>query len=345
MGAYRSSGEGVMLRANPALVRLNGYEDEQTMLVDVNNAHSDWYVQSGRRAEFRTLLERDGVVRGFISEVIRHHDREHRWVSETAHGVYDPDGELLYYEGTVEDITDRVAAQQAQERSEAQLRLLTGQLPGMAFVIRVTDEGDARYRFVSDGVRQIYGLSPEEVLREPGVLARYRHPDDAQRFVEHIRRIHAGEADHGLEFRIVLPDGRIRWLYRRSDTVVREPDAQVRVGILLDITARKEAELALRENEALWKLALDSAGDGVWDWNMATGEEYVSPRIKAMYGYTDSEIANQPLDLDNRTHPDDVPQMQSDRQAHFEDVHRCTATSTASVARTAAGNGCSRAAW
>ena len=272
----------------------------------------------GGGTAFRALLERDGFVRGFISEVVRHQDGEHRWISENAHGVFDAAGALIYYEGTVEDITDRMAAQQAQQDSEAQLRLLTGQLPGMAFVIRVTDDGEARYRFVSEGVRQIYGLSPEEVLAETGILARYRHPDDAQRFADHIRRIHAGEKDHGLEFRIVLPDGSIRWLYRRSDTVAREPGAQIRVGILLDITARKEAELALRESEALWKLALDSAGDGVWDWNMLTGEEYVSPRIKAMYGFTDGEIASHPLDLDQRTHPDDVAQMRVDRQAHFE---------------------------
>ncbi|WP_374413503.1 PAS domain-containing protein [Hydrogenophaga sp.] len=318
IGAYRSSREGMMLRANPALVQINGYQDESSMLEGVNRANSDWYVQPGRRAEFRALLERDGVVRGFVSEVTRQRDGAHLWVNENAHGVYGPTGDLEYYEGTVEDITDRVAAQKAQFEANAQLRLLAGQLPGMAFVVRVTDQGDTQYRFVSDGVRQIYGLTPDDVLRDPGVLARYRHPDDARHFLEHVHRIHAGEPDHGMEFRIVLPDGRIRWLFRRSDTVAEEPGAKVRVGILLDITARKEAELALRQSEALWKLALDSAGDGVWDWNMATGEEYVSSRIKAMYGYTEGELDNSPVELDKRTHPDDIPQMRADRQAHFE---------------------------
>ena len=65
-------------------------------------------------------------------------------------------------------------------------------------------------------------------------------------------------------------------------------------------------------------LALDSAGDGVWDWHLVTGEEYVSPRIKAMYGYGDGELLQGSNELDERTHPDDVPQMLADRAAHFD---------------------------
>ena len=318
IGAYRSSAAGVMLFANPALVRINGYDDECAMLTDVNQASSDWYVVPGRRAHFHRLMARDGFVRGFVSEVVRHSDGVHLWVNENAHSVRDESGQLLYFEGTVEDITERVQAQEAQARSEERLRLLTEQIPGMVFVVFVPDGGDPQYRFVSGGVRHIYGLAPEDVMRDPLILSRYRHPEDAPRFADHIRHIHDGRSDAGFEYRIVLPDGTVRWVYRRSDTVAHEPGGQVRVGLLLDITDRKQAEIALRESEALWKLALDSAGDGVWDWNLATGEEYVSPRIKAMYGYTSDELLQQAQELDDRTHPDDVAQMRADRQAHFD---------------------------
>ncbi len=318
VGAYRTSSAGVMLRANPALIRLNGYDDEATMLADVNRASSDWYVQRGRRAEFRELLERDGFVRGFVSEVVRYCDGQRLWVSENAHEVRDASGALSYYEGTVEDITAQMQAQEDLRASEERLRLLTRQIPGMVFVVHVSDDGATRYHFVSAGVQQIYGLTPEEVLNKPGILVRYRHPDDAPLFAEHIRRVHAGMPDLGFEYRIVLPDGTIRWLYRRADTVSHDATGQIRVGLLLDITDRKLAELALRESEALWKLALDSAGDGVWDWNIATGEEYVSPRIQAMYGYADGELLPHASELDALTHPDDLAQMQTDRQAHFE---------------------------
>jgi PAS domain S-box-containing protein len=318
VGAYRTSSAGVMLRANPALVRINGYDNEVDMLADVNRASSDWYVQRGRRAQFRELLEHDGFVRGFVSEVVRHCDGRRLWVSENAHAVKDAGGNLMYYEGTVEDITAQRQAQEDLRASEERLRLLTQQIPGMVFVVQVGDDGSTRYRFVSAGVQQIYGLTPEDVMSQPDILVRYRHPDDAPAFAEHIRRIHAGTPDRGFEYRIVLPDGSIRWLYRRADTVSHEATGQVRVGLLLDITDRKNAELALRDNEALWKLALDSAGDGVWDWNLATGEEYVSPRIQAMYGYADGELMPRADELDARTHPDDVAQMRADRLAHFE---------------------------
>lgn len=318
IGAYRSSPDGEMIRANPALVRLNGYDTEAELLGAVKDIAQEWYVDPGRRAEFRRLLERDGHVRAFVSEIRRHRTRERIWISENAHAVRDPQGRLCWYEGTVEDITERVEAQAARQRSEEQLRLLTAQIPGMVFVVEVPDSGAIRYRFVSAGVQQIYGLTPEDVLRDPDILARHRHPDDAPLFAAHIQRIQTGVPDEGFEFRIVRADGQERWLFRRSDTVLLDAGTKVRVGLLLDVTARKQAELALRESEALWKLALDSAGDGVWDWNLATGEEYVSPRIRAMYGYAEHELPQLARELDARTHPDDVPQMLADRQAHFE---------------------------
>jgi PAS domain-containing protein len=74
---------------------------------------NEWYVVPGRRAEFRRLLERDGFVRSFVSEIRPKGSDRHIWVSENAHVVRDADGRVLYYEGTFEDITAQVLAQQA----------------------------------------------------------------------------------------------------------------------------------------------------------------------------------------------------------------------------------------
>ena len=322
IGAYRSSAAGDMVSANPALVRMNGYEDEATMLAEVNRRQSDWYVLPGQRSHFHRLLARDGFVRGLVSEVVRPVDGVRRWVSENAHSVCDAAGRLMYYEGTVEDITAQVEAQDALARSEQQLRLLTAQIPGMVFVVHVTPDGQRSYRFVSPGVRDIYGFGPEDLMRDPMLMARYRHPEDSDLLHHNMGNIFSGDTNIQDEYRVVLPGGRIKWLMRRSTMVCEDESGQVRVGLLLDITDRKQAEIALRESEAVWKLALDSAGDGVWDWNLSTNVEYVSPRFKAMYGFAADEELDWSRELDARTHPDDLSKRLADRAAHFDGRER-----------------------
>ncbi len=110
-GIYRSSLDGRQLRANPALVRLNGYATEAEMLAAVNDIGSEWYVDPDRRDEFRAAIDNNGRVDDFISEVYRHRTRERLWVSETAWLVRSANGEPLYYEGMVVDSSERVRAE------------------------------------------------------------------------------------------------------------------------------------------------------------------------------------------------------------------------------------------
>ncbi|MFO1341325.1 MAG: ATP-binding protein [Burkholderiaceae bacterium] len=189
IGAYRAAPDRRLRRANPALVRVNGCHDEAEMIALANAGGESWYVQAGRRDEFAALLARDGRVDGFVSEVRSHKDGEHRWISECAHEVRSPNGALLYYEGTIEDITARVLAEQALSRT--------------------------------------------------------------------------------------------------------------------------------RERDALWKLALEATGDGVWDWHVQTGDEIYSRRLREMYGWGDDEISDRAIELDRRTHPDDIAGMLQAREAHF----------------------------
>lgn len=318
IGAYRSSPDGRMLRANQALVALNGYASEGELLAAVNDIALEWYVDPKRRSEFKCLLERDGFVRGFVSEIHRHRTRDRVWISENAHAVRDAAGVLLHYEGTVEDITDRMRDQKALRESEEQLRLITSQVPGAVFAVHVRNDGGREYRFLSAGIRDIYGFEAGDLMRNPELLGRYFHPEDQSMLERDRQAILAGQSHLETEFRVVLPDGTVKWICNRSCAVSADATGFLRVGVLFDITDRKEAEAALHASEALWKLALESAGDGVWDWNLTTGEEFFSPGIKAMFGYDNEDIANFSAELDARTHPDDVPQMLADRRAHFE---------------------------
>jgi diguanylate cyclase (GGDEF)-like protein/PAS domain S-box-containing protein len=81
---------------------------------------------------------------------------------------------------------------------------------------------------------------------------------------------------------------------------------------------RKRANDLLRETEERWQFALEGAGDGVWDWNVQTGEVLFSRRFKEMLGYAEDEISNRLEEWTSRVHPDDMPKTMADVQAYFD---------------------------
>ncbi len=110
MGIYRTSPDGQILMANPALVQMLGY-DSFSQLAE-RNLEADESGPAYRRAEFKQRLERDGRIVG-LEVGWQTRDGRTLFVRENARAVRGEDGAVLYYEGTVEDITDRKAAEQA----------------------------------------------------------------------------------------------------------------------------------------------------------------------------------------------------------------------------------------
>ena len=115
-GVFRSSLDGRQLQANPALIRLNGYQTEQELRDAGADIARNWYVDPGRRAEFVRLMEEHGSIENFESEVYRLGTGERIWVSENAYLVRDKAGQPLYYEGTVRDVTARKQAEMQNTR-------------------------------------------------------------------------------------------------------------------------------------------------------------------------------------------------------------------------------------
>ena len=321
IGAYRSSPEGRQLRANPALVRLNGFDSEAEQLAAVHDIATEWYVDPNRRAQFKALLERDDKVIGFESEVWRFKTRERIWVSENAHAVRDAQGQLLFYEGTVEEISDRVAEREALARSREDLRQIIDLVPGMVYRVVILPNGQRRATFISPGVRDLFELEPEDVLRDGMALHRLRHPEDRPQVEKATGDAVLSRQPLQLDFRILLPSGREKWVHMVSAAAPSDGGHEVRVGMAFDITPRKAAEAAeatLQEHGRIWKQALESSGDGVWDWHMQAGVEYLSPQCRALYGYSEAELPDRPDALDAITHPEDTPRMRADREAHFQ---------------------------
>jgi adenylate cyclase len=128
-GIFQSTPSGGYISANPALAKLYGYDSPEELMSDITNISQQLYVDAERRLEFVAAMEAENAVSGFESMVCRK-DGRRIWVSENVRAVRDAKGELIYYEGTVSDITERKLAQEAlkvqQEQSE---KLLLNILP------------------------------------------------------------------------------------------------------------------------------------------------------------------------------------------------------------------------
>lgn len=150
-----------------------------------------------------------------------------------------------------------------------------------------------------------------EALNRPALpvpLVNCLHADDRAAFTERW-----AAAQHGGRFDMEYRLGN-QWLLAQAQ---RLPDSPLWLGTHTDIGARRVVEAKLREHDEVWKLALECNGDGVWDWHVQAGVEYFSDRYLRLHGFEPGDVDATPEAFDARTHPDDLAQMDKDRDDHF----------------------------
>ena len=123
-GIFQSTPEGKLLSANPALARIFGYESPEAIIAGINDIEQTLYVDPNRREEFKQLIETQGSVELFEYEIFRK-DKSKLWLCENSRVVRDDYGKVSYYEGTVEDITERKRVEEVERASKAKSDFLS----------------------------------------------------------------------------------------------------------------------------------------------------------------------------------------------------------------------------
>ncbi len=332
-GIFQASPDGRFLSANPALARILGYDAPEELLEDVTNLGLQVHVHPEQRAEILRLLQEREAVVGFEMQVYRK-DGSTTWISENARAVKDAQGNLLYYEGTIEDISDRKRAEAALQRANEHLELrveertaalkeanhqlireiaerrraeqalraseaeLKALFASMTDIITVFDAEGRYVKVVTTNSEVLYSPTEERIGKS---VYEVLPPKQAELFVTHIQRVlNTGQT---MTFEYNLPVEVTHQPYSAaapeteiwfSASVSPMPNNCV-IWVARNVTERKRVQDALRQAEAKYRSIFENAAEGIFQATPDGRFLSANPALVAMYGYQDeAELLHQP---------------------------------------------------
>jgi PAS domain S-box-containing protein len=308
--------DGRFLQVNHSACELFGYSEPELLATDFQSlTHPDDLDLN--------LAYRRQILAGEIPA----YQMEKRYIHKRGHTVWgllsvsllrDAAGQPLYFISQVQDITERKLAGEKLRESEERFRQLAENI-GAAFFLteEFSETSPGRVVYVSPAYEKIWGRSRQSLYQDTRSWLDAVHSEDRERVLAALRSV--GQAQFDEEFRIVRPDGEVRWVHDRVFPIRDERGEVYRLaGIVEDVTERKQMEEALIESQLRHSLATAAGGVGVWDWNLETGEIYIDPMLKDILGFENHEIENRIDDWRRRVHPEDADRVTAEAQSHIE---------------------------
>ncbi len=264
-------------------------DDKERVLKAVVQSHAEreTFVQ-----EYR-MIDKDGRVVWFRDEAVI---------------VKDQNGQPLFLQGVMYDISQR-------KEAEEEIRKFKAIADRAGHGVAMSDlEGNLTY--VNESFAQMHGYLPDELV------GRHLSIFHNQEQLECVRRLNrrlvqeggyvAEEVWHARKDNTIFPT-------LMSATVIKDERGQplFLAATAIDVTESKKAEDALRRSEEKFRLAMETTNDALWDWNLVTNEVYRSPRHATMLGCEPGELSASPEEWQRRIHPDDRAHVLSAIRDHL----------------------------
>jgi PAS domain S-box-containing protein len=234
IGLYRTTPEGIVLDANPTLVRMFGYPDRETFL---SRRAEELYVTTEDREVFKQTVGSQPCGSYYECEM-RRYDGTTLWVENQSTACRDSNGQVLYYEGSLKDITERKRSEEALRNSEARFRTaFENASVGMTLV-----DLQGIYFEVNWALAGMIGYSPAEMIGRP--VADFTHPDDLGLRSQFLSDLLEGRISSGeQERRFIHQNGSTVWTLVWA-SLHRDQSGRPLyfISLVQDLTARKKAD-------------------------------------------------------------------------------------------------------
>jgi PAS domain S-box-containing protein len=229
-------------------------------------------------------ISRTGGWRGEVLNITKN-GREFL-VSLSTSQVRDKDGTIIALAGISKDVTEQKHAEERLQVSEERQRFILDSMPVAIYSSPLDPEIDTAW--IGGDVKKVTGYTVEEYLSEPDFWRSRLHPDDVETVRNTYRSI---TLDHEaiLEYRWKCRDGEYHWFQERT-TLKQKKEQKEFLGIIIDITERKEMVRALQENESRYRSIVENLHQAYYEADSRAVFTYCNPELYLMTGFTEKDL-------------------------------------------------------
>jgi len=181
------------------------------------------------------------------------------------------------------EIEQRKIAQLAQQEAFDSLQKIASRVPGMVYQYRLHPDGSSCFPFASEGIRDIYRTSPEEVSKDASKVFTFLHPDDLSGVSASIQKSAQDLTPWSHEYRVKFDDGTIRWLFGNALPERETDGATLWHGFITDITERKLMEAKLDS-------IFNASVEGIITVDMSNNIVSANAAVETIFGYKPEEL-------------------------------------------------------
>lgn len=304
LGAYFSASSDVRYRMSPDWSEMRELVGRD-FLADTAKTTDRWlvdYLHPADQPHVREAIDEAIRTRSVfeLEHRVRRADGSWGWTLSRAVPILDEAGGIVEWFGAASDVTAGKEAEARLRESEERLRQFGENSPDTLWII---DAGAGRIDYLSAAYERLWGEPRERVMNDLAHWREHVHPEDRALVAAGLPRLLAGER-HSIEYRIVRPDGSLRWIFDTGFPIKDEAGRVTRIaGVAQDLTARREAEDRVHESERRFRSLSEGIPQLVWRAVDHGHWTWASPQWSAFTGQAEADSHGCGwLDM---VHPDD----------------------------------------